>query len=302
MAWGGVQWAGRSDWEEAAMDLESQRRELEDRIAEVTGSEEGRRTIGFAEVRRLAEKFGSVRDVEVAALDLGTVPTRYLRNIGTIGIEGQRRLLQASVAVVGLGGLGGYVAEALARMGVGCLTLIDHDAFEAHNLNRQLLSREDNLGEEKAEAACQRIRAINGAVTVICREESFREANAARLLEGVDVVVDALDRVSIRLVLQDASARLGIPMVHGSIGGFLGEVMTIFPGDLGLHGLYGDGEGVPDHGIEWELGTPAATPMAVAAWEVQEVVKILTDRGELLRNRLLILDMETGTVQTLTLG
>jgi len=276
--------------------------ELRDQIAAAARPAEGRQTIDLGTVRRLADDFGSLREIEVAALDLGIVPARYLRNIGTIGVEGQMRLLRSIVAVVGLGGLGGYVTEALARMGVGRLTLIDDDAFEDHNLNRQLLSLEDNLGGDKAEAACLRVARVNEAVEATCHKETITEDNLPRLLDGTEVVVDALDRVSVRLTLQDGAARLGIPMVHGSIGGFLGEVMTVLPGDAGLHALYGDGGDVPDHGIEWELGTPAATPMAVAAWEAQEVVKILTGRGELLRNRLLVLDMETGTVQTLSLG
>jgi molybdopterin/thiamine biosynthesis adenylyltransferase len=91
-------------------------------------------------------------------------------------------------------------------------------------------------------------------------------------------------------------------MVHGSIAGFLGQATTIFPDDLGLRALYGDGDQLPERGLEAVLGTPAATPMAVAAWEAQEVVKILTGRGEPLRNRLLVIDMESGTAQTLQLG
>jgi hypothetical protein len=78
--------------------------------------------------------------------------------------------------------------------------------------------------------------------------------------------------------------------------------MTIFPGDPGLRALYGGAGELPERGLEAQLGTPAATPMAVAAWEAQEVVKILTGRGELLRNRLLVMDMETGSVDFLQLG
>jgi molybdopterin/thiamine biosynthesis adenylyltransferase len=260
------------------------------------------RIIGFEAVKGLAETFGSVRDVELTALRLNIVPARYERNLGTIGVDGQRRLLQASVAIVGLGGLGGYVAEVLARMGVGRLILIDGDAFEAHNLNRQLFSSEGNLDVPKAEAACQRVKEVNGAVETVCHIEVLTSENMARLLAGADVVVDALDRLPTRLVLQDGARDLGIPMVHGSIGGFLGQVMTIFPEDAGLHALYGDGEELPEQGLESELGTPAPTPMAVAAWEAQEVVKLLTGQGQLLRGRLLLIDMASGTSQVLELG
>jgi molybdopterin/thiamine biosynthesis adenylyltransferase len=91
-------------------------------------------------------------------------------------------------------------------------------------------------------------------------------------------------------------------MVHGSIAGFLGQVATIFPADPGLRGLYGDGDRLPERGLEAELGTPAPTPMVVAAWEAQEVVKVLTGYGEPLRQRLLVIDMESASSQVLELG
>jgi molybdopterin/thiamine biosynthesis adenylyltransferase len=95
---------------------------------------------------------------------------------------------------------------------------------------------------------------------------------------------------------------LSIPMVHGSIAGFLGQVMTIFPGDAGLRGLYGDAGDLPEQGLEATLGTPAATPMMVAAWEAQEVVKVLTGLGTPLAGRLLLVDMGSGSVELLQLG
>jgi molybdopterin/thiamine biosynthesis adenylyltransferase len=184
-------------------------------------------------------------------------------------------------------------------MGVGHLILIDGDVFETHNLNRQLLSSEALLGTPKAEAAQTRVAALNRTVAVTAHAVNLDQQNLPHLLEGADVVVDALDRLTTRLILQDGVQSLGVPLVHGSIAGFLGQVLTIFPGDRGLHALYGSVEQAPAQGLETELGTPAATPMAVAAWEAQEVVKLLTGCGEPLRNRLLILDMESGTVETL---
>ena len=186
-------------------------------------------------------------------------------------------------------------------MGVGRLVLIDGDVFEEHNLNRQVLSAEAALGTHKVQAARRRVAAINGAVEVIGHAVVLTRDNLPRLLEGSDVVVDGLDRLPTRLVLQEGAQALGIPMVHGSIAGFLGQVMTVFPEDPGLVGLYGGGSELPEQGLEVQLGTPAATPMAVAAWEAQEVVKILLGRGELLRHRLLVMDMESGTIEILQL-
>ena len=266
-------------------------------------AEYGARTITLHHVHELADTFGCpVRDVELAALESEVTPLRYLRNLGTIGISGQAQLLRSSVAIVGLGGLGGYVAEALARMGVGRLILIDGDVFEEHNLNRQILSSEAGLGTPKAVAAQRRIAEINGAVEVIAHPVELTRENLPQLLTGAGLVVDGLDRLPTRLVLQKGAQDLGIPMVHGSIAGFLGQVMTILPGDPGLRSLYGETDDLPEQGLEAQMGTPAATPMAVAAWEAQEVVKTLLDRGEVLRHRLLVMDMESGTIETLKLG
>jgi len=278
-------------------------RRLQRQIESLAQTEDDMRIMRLQQAHEMAAAHGrTVREVELAALGAGVVPWRYLRNVGTVGVEGQAKLLRSSAAIVGLGGLGGYVAEALARMGLGRLILIDGDVFEEHNFNRQLLSGESKLGKSKVEAAQQRVAKINGAVQTVGHAVMLTRENLSQLLEGSDVVVDALDRLPIRLMLQEGAQALGIPMVHGSIAGFMGQVMSIFPGDPGLTGLYGEPGQLPEQGIEKQLGAPAATPMAVAAWEAQEVVKILTGRGEPLRNKLLVMDMEIGSCDFLRLG
>ncbi|MGI6208098.1 MAG: HesA/MoeB/ThiF family protein [Anaerolineae bacterium] len=260
---------------------------------------QGRPTLSLEAAKAAQERFGlSRRQVELAALEAGVAPLRYLRNIGTIGLAGQAALLRSTVAVVGLGGLGGYNLEGLARSGVGHIIAVDSDRFEEHNLNRQALSSEHNLGQPKAEAARARVAAINGAVEVTARQARLTAESAADLLAGADVIVDALDNLTDRLALQDAAAALGKPLVHGAIAGFMGQVMVILPGDRGLKALYPEGQ-APERGLEQTTGTPAATPMLVAALQVQETVKLLTGVGEPLRHRLLILDCENGEVQTL---
>jgi molybdopterin/thiamine biosynthesis adenylyltransferase len=276
---------------------------LQGQIIELAQERDGVQIIRLQQVRELAVVNDcSIREVELAALEAGIVPWRYVCNVGTIGLDGQAKLLQATAAVVGLGGLGGFVTEALARMGVGRLILIDGDTFEEHNFNRQLLSGEGKLGMSKAEVARQRVAEINSAVEVTAHAAMLTGENLPQLLRGADVVVDALDRLPIRLILQEGVQALGVPLVHGGIAGFLGQVMTIFPGGPGLRGLYGGTGELPEQGLEAQLGTPAATPMAVAAWEAQEVVKILAGCGEPLRDRLLVMDMGTGSVDFLELG
>lgn len=241
------------------------------------------------------------REIQIAALESGIVPGRYLRNMGTVGVAGQLRLLSSTVAVVGCGGLGGLVVELLARMGVGTLVLIDGDVFEDNNLNRQILCTEADLGKPKVMAAYERALAVNAAVEVRCHKVRLTKENAASLLKGADVVVDALDNLPSRFALEAAARELNLPLVHGAIAGFLGQVLTVFPDDPGLAEIYGP-PGTRERGVELETGNPAATPALVASFQVQEVVKLLTGVGEPLRRRLLYIDSASGEVYTLRLG
>jgi molybdopterin/thiamine biosynthesis adenylyltransferase len=273
--------------------------DLAQSVAEKAITAQGCRVLEFEHTVQLARAFGlSRREVEISAMESGVLPQRYLRNYGTLGMEGQLALARSHVAVVGLGGLGGFVVEGLARMGVGTLTLVDGDVFFDHNLNRQLLSSEALLGAPKADAAAERVRRVNGAIEVVARGVYASQENLDELLAGVDVVVDALDRLPIRMILQEAAARLNLPMVHGAIAGTMGQVMTILPGDPGLKALYGEGP-MPAQGAEVELGTPAPSPMMVAAWQVHETVKLLTGKGELLRGQMLLMDAYSNDVRVL---
>ncbi len=259
-------------------------------------------SLTIAQTHALAEQYGvPIATVERAALEAHLAPERYIRNLGTVGWEGQRQLLEATVAVVGAGGLGGWIIEGLARMGVGHLILVDGDRFAENNLNRQLGCTERTLGLPKVEVLAQRLAEVNAATRVTPHPLWLTEENAASLLQGAQVVVDALDSLPARYLLQRVARTLGIPMVHGAIAGYTGQVMTIFPGDPGLEALYGKTPPT-ERGIERTLGNPTATPMMISAWEIHEVVKLITGRGQPLRNRLLILDAEHGEMTELTLA
>lgn len=232
--------------------------------------------------------------IGMASLELlanGQAPERYLRNIGTIGLDGQTRLLKSRVAVIGAGGLGGLVVELLARMGVGYLKVIDGDSFALHNLNRQVLSTENNMQQNKAQIAVQRVASINSDVQVESVAEMLDESNGEKLLKSMDVVVDALDNFSSRMTLGKVAAGLGIPLVHAAIAGFTGQVMTVMPGDQSFEKLYRS-QPPSNRGIETTLGNPAATPALAASLEVQEVIKILTGTGDPIRNKLLYFDTQ----------
>jgi molybdopterin/thiamine biosynthesis adenylyltransferase len=235
--------------------------------------------------------------VEETILETGLLPARYQRNQQMISTAQQLRLLRSTVAVVGAGGLGGYILEELARLGVGQIIVIDDDVFEEHNLNRQILSSPAKLGRVKVEVSAERLAEINPAVTVRAVRARFDKAQGATLLAGADCVVDAVDNVTSRLELEELCEALQLPLVHGAIGGWYGHVMTIFPGDRSLAKLYRHWSG--GKGIEAQLGNPAFTPAVVASFEVAEVCKILLGQGRLLRNRQLninLLDMEVEEI------
>jgi molybdopterin/thiamine biosynthesis adenylyltransferase len=200
---------------------------------------------------------------------------RYLKNIGLLGEEGQQKLFESRVAIVGAGGLGGTVFEILLRYGVGCITIIDFDAFEATNLNRQLLSSENNLGTNKAVAAAERARTINSGVEVVPIAQKITDANAERLLSGADCVCDCLGNIRDRFIVERAARGLGSPMVHAAIAGEQGQVMTVFPGDIGIEAIYGKESEAPVSGEEIEKGTPPSSVMAMASLQAHEAIKVL---------------------------
>lgn len=245
-----------------------------------------------ADLDRLAAGAGPPerRSLEIAALEQGIVPTRYLRNMGTFGPTGQLRLLAARVGVAGVGGLGGHVAELLARAGVGELVLVDPDVASDDNLNRQLMVTVANLGRPKVELAAERLAEVNPAVSVSGHRAAGDCESFAAYYRGSAAVVDCLDNLPSRWALLAAARNLGLPMVHGAIAGLSGQVTCFFPGDPGLELLYGPEENAPERGIEVRVGNPAPTPALVAACQAQEVIKLLTGVGAPLRRRLLLFD------------
>lgn len=235
-------------------------------------------------------------EIELAALEQGIIPERYQRSIGTIGLAGQIKLLNAKVGVIGAGGLGGLVIELLARMGIGKLVVVDGDIFTDNNLNRQLLATESEIGCSKVEAAGKRVSALNGA-TVIETHNLIGDAdNLLLIFKDCDLVIDCLDNLPSRFDLEQVCSQLGIVMVHGAIAGFLGQLAVIRPGKPLLEAIYGPVKGSgTTRGVELQLGNPAATPAMLASWQVCEAVKYLSDVGGVLADdKLLIIDMQAA--------
>jgi len=204
---------------------------------------------------------------------------RYAKNIGTIGEEGQRKLRESHVAVVGAGGLGGTVFEIMVRYGVGKITVVDFDSFEPTNLNRQLLSSEENIGENKAIAAAKRAASINSDVEVIAATRKLTDDNSKEILAGADIVCDCLGNIRDRFVLERAARSLKIPMVHAAIAGESGQIMTVSPDGPGLDAVYGDEVDAPKSGVETEAGTPPSSVMTVASLQAHEAIGMILGKN-----------------------
>lgn len=219
------------------------------------------------------------------------LPPRYQRNYKSISVEDQEKLARSTVAIVGCGGLGGAMAEELARLGVGKLILIDGDVVEESNLNRQLFATEETLGIKKVEAAKKRLETVNSTIKLNTINDWFDEDNAASFFEGADLVCDALDSISRRISLEKACHRLGLPLVYAGIAGWYGMLGVSYPGDLSVSRIFRQGE----KGVEKIWGNPAFTPWVLSSLSVVEAVKVLVGKEVSLRHAWLqvdLLDME----------
>jgi len=246
--------------------------------------------ISWKDQQAAAEEFGqSLATVEKEILGLDLLPARYQRNQQMISTAQQLKLFNSKVAVIGAGGLGGYILEQLARLGVGNIVTIDDDIFEENNLNRQLLSTPAKLGRVKVEVAVERLAEVNPAVSVRPYRTKFTKQNGPELLTDVDCVVDAVDNVTARLELAEVCRAMQLPLVHGAIAGWYGHVATVLPGDDSLQTIYQHWSG--GKGVEAQLGNPSFTPAVAASLQVGEVCKILLNQGTLLRNRQLVFDL-----------
>jgi len=256
--------------------------------------------VAWSQQQAAAEQFGlTVAAVELAILQAGLLPARYQRNQQMISTAQQLRLLQSKVAVVGCGGLGGYILEELARLGVGAIVAIDPDVFEEHNLNRQLLSSVRLLGTAKVDAAVERLAEINPAVEVTPVKAAFDREHGAEMLAGVDLVIDAVDNIPTRLALAALCQQLDLPLVHGAIAGWFGQVVTVCPGEDSLQKLYGNW--TEGKGVEAQLGNPSFTPAVVASLQVAEACKLLLAQGRLMRKTMLSINLLNMQVEEVPL-
>ena len=216
---------------------------------------------------------------------------RYSRHllIPEIGLEGQTKLLESKVLLLGAGGLGSPTALYLAAAGVGTLGIVDDDAVDLSNLQRQVIHTTDRIGVPKVDSAEESIQAINPDVTVVKYQTRLDASNIMEIIEGYDVIVDGVDNFPTRYLLNDASVRLGIPVVSASILGFDGQLSVFKPYEgpcyRCLYPVPPPAELAPSCGANGVLGV---LPGTMGLLQATEVVKLVVGAGEPLVGRLLL--------------
>lgn len=240
-----------------------------------------------------------LRQAVAVALEANIFPENLERNFPSFSSRDQLRLWHSSALVVGLGGLGGTLAELLARVGVGRLLLADGDVFVPSNLNRQWLARQATLGKNKARVAARHLQGLNPALVTEAIPAYLTPANLRTYLAQVQVAVDGLDNLQARRDLFEAARGTAVPLVHGAVVGRFGQVTTILPADPGSFAcLY------PNNALEMERGREILAPVAslIASLQVQEAVRLLLGRPPVYHGRLAYYDGDTGTLELLSLG
>jgi molybdopterin/thiamine biosynthesis adenylyltransferase len=195
------------------------------------------------------------------------------------------------VAIVGVGALGCAAAEALARAEVGRLVLLDADVVERSNLHRQLLHRDADRGRPKVDSAADRLETLYPASAIERRQVHVTPANAGVLLADVTCIVDATDGFESKFLLNDAAVALGTPLVHAGIMRFLGQLMTILPGQSACYRCLFDAPPQPgDVPSCQEAGVLGSLAGTIGLLQAAEVLRYLTGTGPLLTDRLLTYD------------
>ena len=231
---------------------------------------------------------GEVSDLSEKELD------RYSRQVmlEEIGYQGQLKLKQSKVCVVGVGGLGNPITTRLAAMGIGRIRIVDRDVIELSNLHRQTMFNEDDVGQVKVETAAKKLRKLNPDIIIEELPVSVNDYTAFDVVDGCDVVIDALDSVNARYSLNKACIEKKIPFVTGAAVGVTGQSFTILPNESACyHCLFPalDEDSMPTCSIE---GVHPSILSIIGGIEVSEAVKIITGKEPSLKDRVLHVDLE----------
>lgn len=212
---------------------------------------------------------------------------RYDRQIMIKGIgeTGQEKLKQARVVIAGSGGLGSPIAIYLAAAGVGTIRIIDHDTVELSNLNRQVLHWDNDIGRRKVESSAEKLQQLNRYLTIEAISETITEDNVSRLIAGSDLIVDGMDNLPTRYLLNKAAISNKIPFIHGAVYGLEGRVLTVIPGKSACLKCVYRGLLPPE-----KFPVIGVTPAVIGCIQATEAIKYIVGIGKLITDRLLIYD------------
>ena len=264
--------------------------------------------LGYTDVLSMAGGFGKWKDegrpwstpVQLSAEQRN----RYQRHVllPEVGIEGQAKLLASKVLLLGAGGLGSPAAMYLAAAGVGTIGIVDMDVVDASNLQRQILHNLDRVGERKVDSAKKTLTMLNPDVDVVTYDTRLSAENVMQIIDGYDVIVDGADNFPSRYLLNDASVKLGIPVVHGSIFRFEGMVSVFHPI---LGPTYRDmvpepppAELAPSCA---EAGVLGVLPGIVGSIQALEALKLILSLGDSLIGKILAIDTTEMSFRTFKL-
>ena len=228
---------------------------------------------------------------------------RYSRHliIPDVGMAGQKRLKNAKVLCVGAGGLGSPALMYLAAAGVGTLGIVDFDTVDESNLQRQIIHGQSDIGKPKAESAAETIREINPLVNVIIHNEALSNDNVMEIFAGYDLIVDGTDNFATRYLVNDASVWHKIPVVHGSIYRFEGQVTVFNPGEGPCYRCLFPTPPPPELAPSCaEGGVLGVLPGIIGSIQANETLKLILDRGDSLAGRLLLFDALSTTLDEVT--
>jgi molybdopterin/thiamine biosynthesis adenylyltransferase len=220
----------------------------------------------------------------------------FTRHLPLIGEDGLKKLLNSTVLVAGAGGLGTVVLQILVRSGVGKIYVIDHGIVDEPDLNRQILYNRTHLGKAKVEVVSEELRKIRD-VEIIPQRETIDEN--FKIPDEVDIVVDCLDNFYGKFLLNDLCVIANKPFVHAGISGFYGQITIVIPGET-----FNLREMMRNIPLEKTGGLPviATAPFILGTLEANEVIKFLTGKGVLLKNKILVVDLLNNDFQTVEFG
>lgn len=220
---------------------------------------------------------------------------RYSRHLllEGFGQEGQRKLAEGKVLIIGAGGLGSPVALYLAAAGVGTIGIADGDTVDLTNLQRQVIHTTDDVGMAKVESAARKMRSINPDVKVVEINEFVNKPTLMKLAADYDIVVDATDSYKSKYTINDACVEAGKPFIHGGVLRYEGNVFTHVPGTADFRAIFGDEPTSAHVPTASEVGVLGTVVGVIGTIQATEVIKWLTGVGELLTDSILTFDALT---------